>query len=36
MLWLIGFGVSVREMMRVEISKLLSQQKIPKFCIFKG
>ena len=37
MVWLIGFGVTVPEILRVEISgKLLSQQKIPKSCIFKG
>ena len=34
---LVGFSVTVCEIMRVEIlEKLLSQQKIPKFCIFKG
>ena len=37
MIWSIGFGIIVREIMRVEISgKLLSQQKIPQCTIFKG
>ena len=32
MVWLIGFGVTVPEILRVEISqKMLSQQKITKF-----
>ena len=29
MVWLIGFGVTVREILRVEISKLLSSKKYP-------
>ena len=37
MVKLIAFGVTGREILRVEISeKILSQQKIPKYCIFKG
>ena len=35
--WLIGFGVTVRKILRIEISKkLLRHQKSPKSCIFKG
>ena len=37
MVWLISFGVTVREILRVEIyEKLLNQQKIPKYSIFQG
>ena len=37
MIWLIGFEVTVLEIVRVGISrKLQSQQKIPKLFIFKG
>ena len=37
MVWLLGFGVAIHEILRVEISeKVLSQQNIPKFCIFNG
>ena len=33
MVWLIGFGVTIREISRVEISKT---KKVPKVCIFQG
>ena len=36
MVWLVGFGVTACETLRVEISeKLLCKQKMPKSCIFK-
>ena len=37
MVWSMGFGVTICEILRVEISeKLLSQQKIPNSCISNG
>ena len=37
MLWLIGFGVTADEILRVDLSeKLMSVQKIPKSFYFKG
>ena len=37
MLWLIGFGVTADEILRVDLSEILmSVQKIPKSFYFKG
>ena len=41
MVWLIGFGVTVREILRMKLKKKQkktaeSTKNIPKFCIFKG